>query len=192
MPGIRFSVLTLTCVLVAAGCGGVSTVINPSDLRIPTVSRTIRLDEDYSFENRLGGLHNVLARVTILSGIYRVQYEDASGQYFVGPKGCFRTVYIDSDAPGIQADCGIYLPHAKDLAPRMYVYRGEPPPGADTTSVAAQATPNRAAVVPAAAGAALGGAIVDSIVASDQKKPRFMGEKLQPPGPSFRARLKME
>ena len=192
MPGLRSTVLSVTCALIAGGCGSAAVVINPSDLRMPTVSRTIHLDEDYSFETRLGGINNVLARVTILAGDYRAQYEDAAGLYFLGPKGCYRTMNIDSTVPGIQADCGIYLPNAQDLAPRMYVYRNDRPQDADTSRLAAQATPNRAPVVPAAAGAALGGAVVDAIVASDHGKPRFMGEKLQPPGPAFRARLKME
>jgi hypothetical protein len=192
MPSIRSSILIFTCALVAGGCGGAATVFDPSDLRTPSVSRTIRLDEDYSFETRLGGINNVLARVTVLSGRYEAQYEDATGVYFLGPKGCYRTVNVNSDVPGVLADCGIYLPNAQDLAPRIYVYRNEPPQSSDTTSLAAQATPNRAPIVPAAAGAALGAGIVDVMVASDMKKPRFMGEKFQPPAPAFRAKLKTD
>ena len=192
MHCIRSSIPIIVFAVVAGGCGSAATVFDPADLRKPTVDRTIRLDEDYSFETQLGGINNVVARVTVLSGVYRADYEDANGTYFLGPKDCYRSVNLNSDAPGLLNDCGIYLPNAKDLAPRMYIYRKGPAQQADTTNLAAQATPKGAAIVPSAAGAALGGAIVEGIVASDQNKPRFMGAKMQPDGAVFRARLKTE
>jgi hypothetical protein len=192
MPGFRSSILIFACAFVAGGCGAAATVFDPADLRAPTADRAIRLEKDYLFENRLGGINNVLARATILSGRYQAEYEDAAGAYFRGPKGCFRTVYVDSAAPGILADCGIYLPDAKDLAPRIYVYTDGPPPSANATDVAVRSIPNRAPIVSGAAGAALGAGIVDAVIASEQNKPRFMGAKLQPPGPAFRVMLKAE
>ncbi len=101
-------------------------------------------------------------------------------------------MFVDSNAPGILADCGIYLQNAKDLAPRLYIFRNDSQQSADTTSLAAQATPKGTPIVAGAVGAALGGAIVDAIIASERNKPRFMGERLQPPGPAFRAKLKSE
>src|ERR1043165_7143486 len=192
MPSIRSSILIFACAVVGGGCVGAAAVFDPSDLQKPTVDRTIRLDEDYTFENRLGGINNVLARGTILSGRYQAQYEDPAGGYFLGPKVCVRIVYIDSNAPGRVADCGIYLPNAKDLPPRMYIYTDASPQSADTTSLAAQENPKGAPIGASAVGGALAGAIVDAVIASDQGKPRFLGQKVQPPGPEFRARLKTD
>ncbi len=191
MPSVRSSILILACVFLG-GCGAAATVFDPADLQAPSANRAIRLDQDYLYENHLGGINNVLAKITILAGRYQAEYQDAEGMYFRGPAGCFRTVYVDSTAPGLVADCGIYLPSAAGLAPRVYIER-EPSPMQDTTSmdVANRSIPARAPIVPGALGAAAGATIVDAIVASDRGKPRFMGEKFQP-GPALRAALKTE
>ena len=188
--------LIISFVAAAGGCA--STVFDPSDLQKPTVDRTIRLEEDFSFEIQYGGINNVVARVTILSGTYRAEHEDAGGVYFRGPAQCFRTVNLNSTLQGALNDCGIYLPNANELAPRVYVYRRDASQQqADTTgtvnSLAAQATPKGAAVVSSAAGAALGGAIVDAIIASDRDKPRFVAKTVQSHlDADFRAKLKAE
>lgn len=66
------------------------------------------------------------SNITLGACTYRVAHRDSSGDYFIGPEGCFRLVNFFSDGRIIQTQGGVWVPNNPNKKPRLFRYVGAP------------------------------------------------------------------
>lgn len=178
-----FSSILLCGLLLAGGCS-----TNPANLKRPETPMTLELPAAYKHET---GRNR--ARFELPPGVYTAEYEDAEGTYFRGARACVQLWYAgpaNKDQPAdqlITREGGVYLPRKASEPAKIYVYVGSEVqvnpnrpsdggpvvPASVATDIAARAAP-AAGVGTGAVGAALGGAVVDALVAAEKGNLHFL------------------
>lgn len=164
--------LIILFVLFLSGCA-----VDPKVLKKPEHVQTIEFKADLE-SNDVLGLANVKWRKILKAGTYTSIGTDAKGTYFEGPKGCVMEHSVEIGTPNYY-NGGFWIPSDPKVKPRMFRYFGSNLDPATLNKIGYQGAnaANPSPTTPAgAAGGAIAGALINSMIKADIGKIELLPE----------------